>query len=302
MKASQLREFDFGVLAAAMVDRGMDFLDVDERGYLALPPGLPSGFNLVVAVEEGGRMFVAQKDVGRTGGSYNSQALSKLPDFPEGFRATVMRDQISVKFAGQNIWTDWHVDAPNRVDIFHVGKDGEFGLYQVGIFTHDDGKSFRLHGEPRWLGKLHKTKDGFVAIPEHGRWGSFEGGTSRRTQIFQHPEFKTLVKSAKLTSWSGSLCEIEPPMSETPVAGQARVLWFITFASQKGSGIAEFPDKTTAWVQASDIVGLEPEEDGEIRLWRGDIISYESAIEGWGSKGKKGPPKLASVRLVKRPW
>lgn len=303
MKASQIREFD-GVLAAAMIAGEKDFLEVDDRGYLSVPSGqIPTGFNLVLAVQSrGSRRFVAQKDVGQTGGGYGSRALAAA-DFPPGFKATAMHEPIQVTRAGSNTWTVWHADTPNRMDVFYVGTNGDFGLYQIGVFTHDDGQTWRLHGEPRWVGQLFKLSGGgLVAVPRHPKWGDFEGGSSRRTQIFSHPEFLALVKSAKLKVWKGQDSQINPPLPEWKEGQQARIQWYITFASQKGAGIAEFPNGKTAWVQSADIRDLNPEEDGEIRLWRGDVISFESQKEEWGHKGKKGPSKLLGVRLQERPW
>lgn len=301
MKKNQLREFPVaGVVAGVLLANGKDFLEVDDQGHLAIPAGVePKGFHLVVAVRDNGRTFVAQKDVSTTGGGYASQALSQLANFAKGFCAVVMREPIEVVRAGVNVWTSWHAQKPNRVDVWYLGEDGQLWLYQIGVFTHDDGKSWKLHGEFRWCGQLYVASNSqFVAKPDAPEWGPLEGGSSKRTQIFSHPEFVALLKSAKITLWMGTPEEADPPLpKKVPGPGYARVLWYISFASQKGAGVAELADGSMAWIQAADIVGLEPDEDGEIRLLRGDIVSFTGKVENWGSK-KGGPPKLTGVRRV----
>ena len=302
MKASQLRHFPQAqVVAGAMLAGSEDseFLEMDPQGYIL---GLknPAGFHLVAAVRELGRTFVVQKNVGTEGGSYENRALAEFKDFVPGFKAVVMRDPIEVLRAGQNVWTGWHKNqAINRLDCYHLTDHGMLILFQVGIYTHDNGKSFRLHGEPRWLGRLYKSGNGLVGIPVNPKWGSFNGGSSNRNQIFQHPEFQALVKSAKLEEWKGSDVEIDPPLPTAPEGKYAVMQWYITFAGQTGQGPCTMHDGSIAWVHGIEIFGLVPDPDGEIRLWRGDIISYQGKAENWGHK-KNGPPKLTGVRLVGR--
>ncbi len=300
MRRNQLREFpEPGIVVGAGLKGEEDFLEADERGVLAVPPSVnPIGFHLVVATKEDDRTFVVQKNVGRESGGYHRHALSELKGFAKGFRAIVMRDPIEVVRAGSSVWTSWHQDKPNRVDIWSVGKDGTVMLFQVGVITHDNGATWKLHGEYRWKGQLFRDGDKIVGKPEHPRWGAFD---VRRT-ILEQAGFMELVKSARLEEWSGSDEQLNPPLPEVPGPGHAVVQWYITFAGQTGQGPANlYPsDGTNAWIHGTDILGLAPDPDREIRLWQGDIVSFT----GTAKFGKKpnGPPKLLGVRLVERSW
>ena len=301
MKKAQIRVFEEpGIVACALLAGGEDYMEIGEQGLLAVPSGVePKGFHLVVAVKKDGRTFMVQKNVGLEGGSYHRHALSEVENFAMGFRAMVMRDPIEVVRAGSSVWTSWHQDRSNRVDCWCVGKDGKLGLFQVGIFTHDNGKTWKLHGEYRWRGQMYGAGDKIVAKPEHPKWGSLEGGTSKRTQIFQHPEFVALMKGVELPAWNRSDLELDPPLPE-PGANEAVMQWYIVFAGQTGQGPAYLVDGHNAWVHGTDIVGVKPDPDGETRLWRGDIVSFTGTAK-FGSK-PNGPPKLTGVRLVKRDW
>jgi len=304
VKATQLREFaEPGILAAVMIDGDQDFLDVSENGVLAvLANKKPSGFHLVIALPEDARAFVVQKHVGKEGGDYHCHALSVIENFAHGFSAVVMYEPIRVRREGKNTWTDWHQERPNRADIYILEKDGKFGLFQVGVITPDNGQTWLLHGEWRWLGELRQGLYGLVAIPSHPKYGSFEGGTSRRTQIVDHDDFKRLVKGLKLSKWSGKFEELEPPLPKAPEGQYAVVGWAVTFAGQTGMALVHLANGSgNAWVHGVDIVEPNRNPDNSIQLQRGDIISYEQAIHGWGSK-KNSPPKLTGVRLVNRPW
>jgi hypothetical protein len=237
-----------------------------------------------------------------TGGDYESLALSKLRDFAEGFNVTLMRDPIEVIRAGENVWTGWHLNkASNRVDCWHLGENGELDLFQVGIITRDNGKSFHVHGEYRWRGTLYNPNTGLVGLPEHYKWGSLEGGSSNRTQIFSHPEFQKLLGGTTLLTWTWNDIDSDPPLPEIPEGQKLAVVdWFITFAGQSGQGIVKNRDGNSAWVHGKDVEGFDP-NNFEPQLWRGDIISYEGFEENWGKK-KDGPPKLIGVKLNRRGW
>ena len=304
MKKSQLREFaEPGIIACVLPYEGEEYLELNERGVLLMPAGVePKGFHLLVAVREDGRTFVVQKDVGHEGGDYSSGALSELSGFVKGFRATIMRDPIEVIRHGQNTWTGWHKNqASNRVDCWHIDLYGALDLFQVGIVTHDNGATYVLHGEYRWRGQLCECVEGstMVGLPRHKKWGSLEGGSSNRTQIFGHPEFKALMKYVDVLPKCGSGL-IDPPLPKVPGSGLGVVDWFVFFAGQTGQGIVKSQDGWPAWVHGIDVEGFDP-ASSEPPLWRGDIISFEEAVKNWGAK-KNGPPKLTGVKLVKRDW
>ena len=300
MKTSQLRQFDEAKVAACvLLVGGKDYLEIGENGILSVPPDVnPSGFHLVVAIAKKHRAIVVQKNVGKELGGYHSQALSQLKGFAPGYDATVMRDPIEVRREGKSVWTSWHKDKPNRVDIWSVAKDGKVTLFQVGVVTHDNGATWQLLGAYRWRGQLFKDGERIVGKPEHKKWGGFD---VRRT-ILDQPEFMALVEGAKLKVWKGKDEDLNPTLPEVPGPGLAVVQWYIgEFAGQTGQGPANLHDGSSAWIHGADIVGLEPDSDGIVRLWQGDIVSYTGTVKNWGSK-KNGPPKLTGVRLVKRSW
>jgi len=304
MKKEQMMVFpSANIVAWASLVGGDDVLKVNEQGLLVVPEGVePTGFNLTVAVKEDDRTFIVQKNVGTTGGDYSSRALSELKGFAKGWKATVMVDPIEVIRAGGNVWTGWHKNqASNRVDCWHLGKDGKLDLFQIAILTHNNGKTWHLVGEYRWRGQLYQMGGELVGLPEISKWGSLEGGTSKRTQIFGHPDFTFLLKDVKrLMTWDGAESEVNPPLPEVPEGQFAVVDWFIPLAGQTGQGIVLDQNGKSAWVHGLDIEGFNP-TSFEPLLWHGDIISYTGVVMNWGSK-KNGPPKLTGVKLVKRAW
>ena len=304
LSKNQFREFaGSGIVAGVLLKGGGNYLEVDEHGVLAIPEGVtPTGFNLMVSVGEDSRTFVVQKEVGTEGGGYSSQALSNL-NFGKGIRAVVMRDPIEVIRAGGSVWTGWHKNAgSNRVDCWHLGEDGKLDLFQVGVLTHDNGKSWKLHGEYRWRGHLYDHDSMLVGVPAHSKWGSLNGGTSNRIQIFNHPEFVSLLRGAEIPAWEWDELElsaaIEPPLPEVPDGDFAVVDWYISCAGQTGQGIVKSKNGSPAWVHGCDVEGFNPDSP-EPLLWRGDIVSFKSINWNWGTK-KNGPPKLTGVKLVER--
>jgi len=303
MKATQIRMFEeSGIAACVLLAGGSEYLEIDKHGVLIIPSGVkPTGFNLLVAVKDDSRTFVVQKAVGTEGGAYDSRALSELEGFAPGFTATIMRDPIMVIRQGKNTWTGWHKNnASNRVDCWTLEKDGKLTLFQVGIVTHDNGKTFVLHGEYRWIGQLWGSINGWVGIPSNPKWGSLEGGSSNRTQIFNHPDFVALSLDIQLEDWCGTEAAMDPPLPKVSGQGFAVVDWFVFFAGQTGQGIVKNQNGKPAWVHGIDVSGFDP-NSSEPPLWRGDIISFDQAVENWGRK-QNAPPKLTGVKMVKRDW
>lgn len=282
-----------GAMVTLSNDDSETYLDIDEKGYISIPPGvMPKGFRLVVLVRKAGTL-VAQKDVGREMGGYSLDSLVESGSTRD-MRAVAMMQPIDVCRAGQNVWTSWHKDRPNRLDIWLIDERANIALYQVGVVTHDNGRSWKLIGEYRYRGRLYQNGDGLVVRPNEPFYGAFI--TWR--PILDEPEMKTLIAKAHVSKWKGKPEELDPPLGEVPGPGYARVQWYITFAGQTGQGPVNLHDGT-AWVHGCDIVGLEPDEDGEIRLRRGDVISFTGKAR-FGSK-PNGPPKLVGVKLVERP-
>ena len=272
-----------------------EFLGIGEHGIIGIPDGVKTqGFHLVLMMPREARIVIAQKNVDQDKGGYHSHALAQLSDSPEEFTTWVMHDPIRVSRFGPNVWTDWKSAKPNRVDCWLVSNDGHLGLFQVGIVTHDDGKTFRLIGEYRWRGKIFKNGAELVAKPDDSAWGSllWNPGESRYG-IREHPEFHRLLAGTEFEKWGGSPQELEPPLNPVP-EGRARVEWYIPFAGQKGQGIARLPN-SSVWVLGQDILNL-PDEDGIKRLRRNELLRYTALHYDWGTK--TGLPKLLNVRRV----
>lgn len=273
-----------------------DYLDIQDQGILSIPDGLkPSGFNLVLLVPDE-RFVIVQKNVGHKGGAYHQYALSQNTNNGNGVQTWILYDPIQVMRVGGNVWTAWHQQKPNRVDVWRLEKDGLLELVQVGIITHDDGTTFRILGEPRWRGKLFRSNGlGYVGKPENQKWGPLSPkGT--RDGIFGNAEFQRLCDTATIPEWNGSNDELEIPLLPVPGPGLARVEWYIPFAGQTGQGIAILQDGSPAWVHGANIQ-KDPDPDGIKRLWRNDLISYTGMPEKWGTK-KGSPPKIVGVRLT----
>jgi len=312
MKANQMRVFEgAGVAGLVMLSENGkpigDYLEVGANGMLVIPKGVnPQGFHIVVAIKDGSRAFIVQKDIGTTGGDYASKSLSELKSFAKGFKVFGMREPIQVRRVGKDVWTNWHGKPgmiTNRVDRLGLGQDGQLDLFQVGVVVRGDSASpsFKLLGRYRWRGELRRRADGkLVAVPADSKWGSFNGGSSNREQLFQHPEFRKLLESTNLKVWDGADAVLDPKQAKVNGPQEAAVLWHNEFGSQRGAGIVQMSDGKTAWVQTPDIINVEPDEDGEICLYLGQIVTFSGKVENWGAKAD-GPPKLTGVKLVKRP-
>lgn len=268
-------------------------LEIGEHGRLAIPQGLqPTGFHIGLIIAREARVVIAQKDVSQEAGGYFRHALDS---FASGeITVWVMHDPVQVIRAGQNVWTKWHSEKPNRVDCWFVEKDGQLQLWQVGVITHDDGQTFRVLTEPRWRGRIFKANGDFFAKPDEPKWGKllWNNGESRAA-IREHPDFQALLASADLGPWNGSPEELDPPLGQTPQGDFARVDWYIPFAGQRGQGIAKLADGSPAWVSGENL-DIKPDPDGIKRLWRDDLVSFTAIHQNWGTK--KGPPKLLCVR------
>jgi len=195
---------------------------------------------------------------------------------------------------GPNVWTSWHQDNSNRVDCWQLLVDGTLALFQIGVITHDDGRTWRLHGERRWRGKLFRSGDELVAAPDDWKWGPFKTWE----QIFNYPAFKKLSQEAQLQEWIGSPEGLNPPLEQVPDIGLGVVEWYVPFAGQTGQGIVNLhPNQgTKAWVHGIDIQE-EPDPDGVKRLVRGDIVAFEGEPQKWGKK-EGAPPKIVKVTKV----
>jgi len=273
--------------------------DVDEAGRIIIPAGMePKGFKMIAAAKAG---FAVMKNVGDEGGGYH-QTLSALTGvFPKGYNGLALNEVIPVLNEDGFRRTPWHGLPSNRFDYFNLDKNGGFTLFQAGVVCRGDGESWwpKLLGEYRWRGHLYETDiGGYVAIPENPKWGSFEGGSSKRTQIFETDQFRSMVEGVKLPTWHGTDQEVDPPLPK-PGPGQVVVTFYIAFAGRKGQGVVMAGNKDTAWVLEQDLVGVQPDPDGEKRLWRGDILSFDHAVYNWGAK-RDGKPKLEYVELVER--
>lgn len=274
-----------------VVGNDADYLPIDQNGLIQVPEGIkPKGFHLLLAMpRHNNRYIVVQKNVAKEKGAYHTHFLSEVAE--DGCVGYLMADPIEVMRAGQNVWTSWHKERPNRVDCFYLAPDGSFRLYQIGVVTHDDGKTWLLHGEYRWRGRLFRSDNGLVAKPEEPKWGSF----AKRDDIFSHPGFVQLSEGVNFAKWRGTPKDLEPDLGPIPSGNAARVQWYVSFGGQTGQGIAIRRDGSSAWIHGIDIQ-QEPDPDGVKRLWTGDLINFSEAVS-FGTQ-KNRPPKLLNVRKV----
>jgi hypothetical protein len=298
-----------GVGASVLLPDAEECLPVNGNGIIAIPEGMePKGFHLILLLpREGNRTFVTQKNVGTEKGGYHNLTLDAF-EATDNLVGYLMTEPIEVKRAGKNVWTFWHSpDRPNRTDCFRLEQDGSFHLYQVGVITHDDGKTWRLHGEYRWRGKLFKAEHGLVAKPEDQKWGSFAG----RDKVFDHPTFRNLAQDVQFEPWCGTKEDLDPLLGDIPGTGFARVQWYVSFGGQTGQGIAILHESSrwkpkrlskgndegiSAWIHGIDI--QEPaDSDGVKRLWFGDLISFSGTASFGKQEGR--PPKLLNIKKVR---
>lgn len=295
METTKMRIFQEPELGALVrFDGNKNFLEMDQKGVILLPNGArPNIFWLMLAVMEDSRTVIVQKNVSVEGGEYRN-ALSQLPS-DGNYKIFKMDNGIEVVRQGGVIYTNWHGQGgqTNRADVWVVKKDGKTDLFQVGVITHDKGKTFRLLGEYRWRGQLFNRNGIWVGKPLNRSWGSLEGGTSKRTQIFQHPEFIKLVQAATLPVWEGAEEDIDPPLGPVPGPEFARVKFFVPFGGRTGWGIAFLKDGSEVVINGSDI--LDPSDnDGIKRLACGQLIAFKGVGPSGSNPGAK--PRIMNVR------
>lgn len=272
-------------------------LEVTDDGIIQIPNGvIPHQFKLTLLVAND-QMCINQKEVCEERGGYFS--VVRTGRMNGDFRHLTMRIPIQVKRArgedGEIVWVNWHGkpgENPNRVDCWEIGKDGEIRLFQVGVITHDNGQTFRLHGEDRYRGQLYLDKHGNYVVAPRAKdrqvWGPF----STWKGILNYPRFKALAQTATLSQWNGTPDELEPKLQMVNDPGLAVVKFFIPFGGMNGFGYAIVNGNDVA-ILGSDILDSE-EEDGVKRLRRNDVISYR----GEGIFGDKKAPKLLNIRKV----
>ena len=275
-------------------------LEIGEHGRLTIPSGLqPSGFHLVLFTEKGSRTVIVQKNVGKENGGYFRHALAQIGRQEDEMVIWMMYDPINVMRPGDGkVWTDWHAVKPNRVDCWHVAKDGMLQLWQTGVITHDNGRTFQLLVEPRWQGQILKTSNGeLVAKPNNEKWGALLWNPNEsRAAIREYPGFQHILADAEIASWNGSPEELNPPLGPIPVGDYARADWYIPFAGQNGQGIAKLRDGSPVWVHGQDLA-VPADEDGIVRLYHNDLLTFVGINKNWGTK-KDSPPKLLGVRKI----
>jgi hypothetical protein len=258
-----------------------------DGNIIVIPKGVrPFGFKLIVFYPP--KMIVARRDISTENGGYYKRFVNNFGVLGENvsFWIPIFRTK-------EKIWTPWHQKSPNRLDCWILQKDGRVELFQVGIVTHDNGKTFRLLCEPRWKGQFYQDRNRqIVGKPNNSHWGAFDV----RRKILDFPAFKDRLQQINFPKWNGRKEELDPPLDPIPGSGFARVSWYTPFAGQTGQGIVILHDGSSAWVQGSDLM-IEPNPDGIKRLSRNDLLSYTQAIS-WG-KEKGRLLKLIGVKKVK---
>ncbi|HLD70583.1 MAG TPA: hypothetical protein VI937_01730 [Negativicutes bacterium] len=292
MLTSRLFEI-LDIEASVFLNGTSKYLEVDRHGLIAIPKDVqPEAFKLSLLVPQNGRMFVAQKDVAQDQGAYMKGTMRSTGSNGDYAKFT-MQNQIAVRREGRNVWTNWHGPdgaTTNRVDCFQLTAKGMMMLFQIGVITHDDGRTWRLHGETRWHGQLFYANGQLVGKPEKPEYGPI---IETWKKIFGHPKFKNLLAESRLPQWEGSQLELEMPLQKAPQPGLAVMQWYISFAGQSGQGYANLNDGTVASVHGADILE-SPEGDGVKRLRRNDLVAYK----GTAKFGSKQSTKLLKVYKV----
>jgi len=299
MDTSTVRLFDCGLAGAVSATEDKHrHLRVGSSGLLADVSADVRGFHLFVGIPADIRAFVVQKNVGVDLGVYSNETLVNIGT-ANGVNWVAMDIPVTVKRAGRNVWTAWHTETPNRTDIWLIGSKGCFALYQIGVITHDDGVTWRLHGECRWKGRLFREGGGqLVAQPDEPRvkWGPF---VTWKT-VFDRPEFKKLLEGAEIQTWVGKPTDLEPPLPQIPKDGDhAVVQWYVPFAGQTGQGCVWMTNggRDPACIHGVDL-RVPVDESGVKRLYRGDVVNFS----GTAPFGKKRSLKLLNVKLASRTW
>lgn len=294
------RFFDELNLGASVFPNGTNrHLEVTDDGIIQIPSGVrPEQFKLTLFVLRNARMFINQKNVAENEGAYHGAVRTGRSN--GDFNMYTMRDPIKVKRTpdrqngGEIVWTNWHGkpdEMTNRVDCWSIAKDGELRLFQVGVITHDNGRTWRLHGEDRYRGQLHLSGNDYVVAPraqDRDIWGPFTTWKS----VLNYPRFKALAQTAQLSQWDGTPDELEPKLQTVSDPGMAVVKFYIPFGGMQGFGYAIVGGKDIS-ILGLDIVDPE-EEDGVKRLRRGNIVSFI----GEGIYGDRNAPKLLNVSKV----
>jgi len=294
--AQDVHKYGNGIMTSViLLGKDRVKLGIGQDGVLDIPRDVtPNAFSLILLIPEKLKCLVAQKNVGEEKGGYHQHALVDLGNLV-GYKTVVMRNPIQVLRKGQKTWTAWHQEEPNRLDCWIIGPNGRLDLFQVGVVTHDNGRSFKLIGDYRWMGQLFdKNRSSIVGKPLSPIWGGFEN----RKQILDLPEFKKLLNGTGnlLLPWSGKENELNPPLSRPKGPGLATVDWYNPFAGQTGQGIVLLHDGSNAWLHGIDILS-QTDPDGVKRLWRGQSLQYVAIIQNWGSK-KDGPPKISGAKKI----
>lgn len=280
-----------------MLDKGDDWLELDEQGVITIPEDVkPKGFYLTLYVPEKARLVITQKNLRREKGGYHDVQMTRLESLSDkrAWVQVILEEPILVQRQGQQTWVPYkglrgHPEAmpSNRVDIWLISEDGGLDLFQAGVVTHDDGKTFRLLGEYRWRGRIYRRDGAYVAKPKKPFWGDIKTWN----RIFENLEFQDHLRKVSLEQWQGKDEDLSPQL-EPPPEGYARMKFYIPFMGQTGQGLALLPSDSTAtaWVHGIDIKD-PPEPDGIKRLRTGDLVSHA----GTGPSGSNGGIRLLCV-------
>jgi len=289
---AQQKIFGNGVIASVLLlGKHQTTLEIDEKGILTIPErAKANAFALLLLVPKKVKVVFAHRNIKKDQGEYAGTFLSqiKIEDY-----YIVTTNPIQVVRFGENVWTNWHQQNPNRVDCW-ILKGTLLELFQIGIITHDNGQTFRLLGEYRWQGEIfYDKKLGIVGRPNNPKWGSFKV----RRQILDYPEFKKLLNGTLLRPWQGKPEKLDPPLDDIR-PGFGRVSWYNPFAGQTGQGIVTLHNGSSVWIHGANILNYQSDFDGIVRLWRNQVVQYGEIQRNWGTK--EGPPKLLNVKVLKR--
>jgi hypothetical protein len=237
--------------------------------------------------------------------------------------------------SGWEVWTKpMNREMSNRVDIWSVQSDGSILLDVIYVVTLDNGESFRVIRQQRWVGSVLRRKAGthyqvpgnadsrahealkdkdvldvmdrFVFVPgEHA-----EDFTSR-IQILRDPEFRKLVNNLKgLDIWDDREdFWVERAPSVLLRREQAYVKFFTYGVGRASYGILKLTTPIQLFGQTHDSLQFDhhalrvedprfedPFEQGIWEIPPGTLVEWREPVD-MGTK-PDGTPYPAKVRLV----
>lgn len=229
----------------------------------------------------------------------------------------VWTDPMSKKFGG-----------PNRVDVWFIGLNGSVNLHCAYLVTLDDGVTFRLVGQDRWVGDVYRRKPGtkhvlrsedkrvaevynrssevrdmldrYVFVP-----GDHSENFEARMQILENPAFRQAVEAANVEVWDGDDNFWFERNPGTDLREDQGVVKFLTYGVGRGSfGILNWKGSPYQFDHRSIVGAAElADEQGIVFLAPGTVVDIGAEPVRAIAGNNFNPPKIAKItpRLVPVP-